>query len=67
MDFSASNTALWHTLIQLGLIGLVMLTGNLMRRKIKPLRLSLLPTAVIGGFVALFLRQMGYCLSTSRF
>ena len=60
MDFSASNIALWHSLIQLGLIGLVMLPGNLMRRKIKPLRLSLLPTAVIGGFIALFLRQMGY-------
>ncbi|MDW7655702.1 MAG: sodium/glutamate symporter [Bacillota bacterium] len=60
MDFSASNTALWHMIIQLGLLSMVMLIGNLMRRKIKPLRLSLLPTAVIGGFIALFLRQMGW-------
>ena len=60
MDFSASNTALWHMIIQLGLLSTVMLIGNLMRRKIKPLRLSLLPTAVIGGFIALFLRQMGW-------
>ena len=60
MDFTASNQALWHMIIQIGLISLVMLVGNLMRRKIKPLRLSLLPTAVIGGFAALFLRQMGW-------
>ncbi|NLM76696.1 MAG: sodium:glutamate symporter [Ruminococcaceae bacterium] len=60
MNFTASNTALWHIIIQLGLLGLVMLLGNLLRRKIKPLRLSLLPTAVIGGFVALFLRHMGW-------
>jgi ESS family glutamate:Na+ symporter len=60
MDFSASNTALWHMIIQLGLLSMVMLIGNLMRRKIKPLRLSLLPTAVIGGFIALFLRQMDW-------
>jgi glutamate:Na+ symporter, ESS family len=60
MDFSAFNTDLWHIIIQVGLLAIVMLTGNLFRRKIKPLRLSLLPTAVIGGFIALFLRQAGW-------
>ncbi len=60
MDFTASNTSLWNGLIQIGLLSLMMLAGNLLRRKIKPLRRSLLPTAVIGGFVALLMRHLGW-------
>lgn len=60
MDFSASNAPLWYGIIQIGLLSLMLLLGNLLRRKIKPLRLSLLPTAVIGGFAALFLRHKGW-------
>ena len=60
MDFTASNTDLWQGIIQLGFLCSVVLIGNLLRRKIKPLRLSLLPTAVIGGFIALIIRQMGW-------
>jgi glutamate:Na+ symporter, ESS family len=52
MDFSASNTSLWDMIIQVGILGVVMLLGNMLRRKIPILGKSLLPTSVIGGFVA---------------
>jgi glutamate:Na+ symporter, ESS family len=60
VDFSASNTLLWFGIIQFGILGVLMLAGNTLRRKIPLLRKSLLPTAVIGGFIALFLRQLGW-------
>ncbi len=67
MDFTASNTSLWHGLIQIGFLSLMILVGNLLRRKIKLLRISLLPTAVIGGFVGLGLRQLGWLPSSPVF
>ncbi|NLN83089.1 MAG: sodium:glutamate symporter [Firmicutes bacterium] len=60
MDFSASNQGLWHGVIQLGFLTFAILFGNLLRRKIKIIRLSLLPTSVIGGFIGLFLKSMGW-------
>ena len=60
MDFSGSNLSLWSIIIQSGMLGLLILAGNTLRRKFPPLRKSLLPTAVIAGFLALFLRQMGW-------
>jgi len=60
MDFSGSNTALWSIIVQSGLLGLMILVGNTLRRKIPLLRKSLLPTAVIAGFAGLFFRQIGW-------
>ena len=60
MDFSVSNTALWSSIVQFGLLAVVLLVGNTLRRKVGFLRQSLLPTAVIGGFIALGLRQLGW-------
>jgi ESS family glutamate:Na+ symporter len=60
MDFSASNTKLWASVLQLGLLCAILLTANVLRRKVPFLRKSLLPTAVIGGFLALGLRLTGW-------
>ena len=59
MDFSAANTSLWNIIIQLGIIAAVILFSTFLRRKIPFIRDSLLPTAVLGGFILFFLRQLG--------
>lgn len=60
MDFSASNTELWSKLIQFGVLSAVVLIANVLRRKIPFLTKSLLPTAVVAGFLALALRLCGW-------
>ncbi len=56
MDLSASNETLWRAVLQLGYLGAILLFANVVRRKVPFFRKSLLPTAVIGGFLALLLR-----------
>lgn len=56
MDFSAANSALWNGIIQFGTISGILLLANLMRRKIPFIKKSLMPTAVLGGFLLLLLR-----------
>ncbi len=58
MDFSAANTALWNSMIQFGIIAGVILFANFLRRKIPFIRKSLMPTAVLGGFLLLILRNL---------
>lgn len=59
MDFSSANIALWNPVIQLGLIAAVILLANVLRRKIRLIQNSLMPTAVLGGFIMLLLRTLG--------
>jgi ESS family glutamate:Na+ symporter len=59
MDFSAANTGLWNIIIQLGIIAAVILVSTFLRRKIPFIRDSLLPTAVLGGFLLFILRHVG--------
>lgn len=59
MDFSSANLALWNVMVQFGFIAGVMLVANALRRKIPMIRRSLMPTAVIAGFLALLLRLSG--------
>ncbi|MEG1548264.1 MAG: sodium:glutamate symporter [Clostridia bacterium] len=59
MDFSAANTALWNIMIQFGIMAGVVLLANLLRRKIALVRNSLMPTAVLAGFLLLVLRNLG--------
>ena len=59
MDFSSANTLLWSIIVQGGALSLLLLLGNLLRRKVPLFRRSLLPTAVIAGFIGLLLRQTG--------
>lgn len=57
MDFSAANVSLWNSIIQLGILAAVILFSQFLRRKIPFFRDSLLPTAVLGGFILFLLRQ----------
>ncbi len=56
MDFSAANTNLWSPVVQLGIIAGLILLANVLRRKVKFISTSLLPTAVLAGFILLILR-----------
>lgn len=59
MDFSAANTSLWGSIIQLGIIAGIILLSTFLRRKVPLIRSSLVPTAVLGGFLLLLLRLTG--------
>ena len=59
MDFSAANTNLWSFLLQFGAIAGVLLLANLLRRKLPFVRKTLMPTAVLAGFLLLVLRMCG--------
>lgn len=57
MDYSAANTSLWNPIIQVGIIAALIILSNILRRKVKFVRQSLMPTAVIAGFILLILRS----------
>lgn len=59
MDFSAANTTLWKPMVQLGIIAGLILLANVLRRKVRLIRTSLMPTAVLAGFILLLLRSTG--------
>ena len=59
MNFTASNTELWNIIIQIGLIALFLLLANVLRRKVPFFKKSLMPTAVLAGFLFLILRTAG--------
>ncbi len=59
MDFSAANTALWDMVVQFGIISAIILAANALRRNFKFFRDSLMPIAVLGGFMLLLLRSIG--------
>ena len=60
MDFSSAHVALWAPLIQIGIIAMLILVANVLRRKIAFIRNSLMPTAVLAGFLMLLLRNLGF-------
>lgn len=57
MDFSAANTGLWNFNIQFGILAGLLVFANILSRKITFIRKAMIPTAVFGGFIALFLRE----------
>ncbi len=59
MDFSSVNTQLWNPIIQIGIIAGLILLSNVLRRKINFVKKSLMPTAVLAGFILLVIRQTG--------
>lgn len=59
MLYSAENTAIWNVVVQLGIISVAILVSTFLRRKIPFVRKSLLPTAVLAGFLLLILRNIG--------
>ena len=59
MDYSAANQSLWNIIIQLGLIAGAILLAMLLRQKLGFIRKSLMPVAVLGGFLLLVLKYVG--------
>jgi ESS family glutamate:Na+ symporter len=59
MDYSNVNASLWNVIIQFGIIAVVILFANFLRRKVSFVRNSLMPTAVLGGFIMLIVRSVG--------
>ena len=59
MDYSAANASLWNVVIQLGFIAGAILVAGLLRNNIKFVRKSMMPVAVIGGFLLLILKCLG--------
>ena len=67
MDFSAANTALWAPIVQIGIIAGLILLANVLRRKIPFVQKSLIPTAVLAGFILLLLRSFHIVNVTAEF
>ena len=53
MDYSAANLALWNIIIQLGLIAGAILLAQFLRAKLAFIRGSMMPVAVLSGFLLL--------------
>ena len=53
-DFTLANYGdVWHFMVQLGLLLLFMLAGNILRRTIPLFRKCLVPSALLGGALLL--------------
>lgn len=59
MDFSATNTLLWEPVIGFGLIAAAIIISITLQRNIPFIRKTMLPTAVLAGFLLLALREFG--------
>ena len=59
-DFTLTNyDAVWGFLVQLGLLLLFLVLGNILRRTIPPLRRCLIPSALLGGALLLVVNIIG--------
>ena len=56
MDYSAANVTLWNSITQIGIIALTIIVANILRRRVPFIRKSMMPTAVLGGFILLILK-----------
>ena len=59
MDYSAANTQLWNSIIQIVLIAITILIANVLRRKVGFIKRAVIPTAVLGGFLLLIAKWIG--------
>ena len=59
MDFSSANTGLWAPIVQIGIIAGLILFANVLRRKIIFIQKTMLPTAVLAGFIMLGIKASG--------
>ena len=59
MDYSAANTVLWNPIIQIGIIAAALMVAHILRRRVPFIRRSLMPTAVLAGFLLLILKVTG--------
>ena len=59
MDYSAANHEIWNVIIQFGYIAAVVLAAYALRQNVPLIRKSMIPVAVLGGFILLILKQCG--------
>ncbi len=59
MDYSAANQELWGFIITLGIMGLALGVALVMRNRLAFIRRSMMPTAVLAGFLLLIARETG--------
>ena len=59
MDYSALNTGLWKPIMQFGYIAVAVLLANILRRRVRFVRGSMMPVAVLGGFLLLAAKYLG--------
>ena len=59
MDFSSANKELWSFIITSGILAILLLLANLLRRKTRFFRNALAPTSVIAGFIGLIVSESG--------
>lgn len=57
-DFTSPDS--WQSIYYFGIIAVLLLLGNTLRRKVPFLRRSLLPSAVIAGFLGLLIKEFIY-------
>ncbi len=58
--FDFTNPDAWQSIYYFGIIAVLLLLGNTLRRKVPFLRRSLLPSAVIAGFLGLLIKEFIY-------
>lgn len=59
MDFSAANVSLWNSVLQVGIIAIMILLANMIRKRVPFIKKSMIPTAVLAGFIMLLLKLTG--------
>ena len=59
MDYSAANSGLWKFVIELGLIAAAILAAHYLCRKIKFIQKTMMPMAVLAGFLLLAAKYLG--------
>lgn len=53
---SFSTPDVWHAIVQFIIVAVAVLFGNILRRKVKILKRSLMPSALLGGLIILLLK-----------
>ena len=66
MDYSAANKELWNMIIQLGLISGVVLISGFLRSRVKFVQKTMMPIAVLGGFLLLGIKYTGLITDSWR-
>ncbi len=53
---SFATPEVWHAIVQFFIVAVAVLAGNVLRRKVRILRRSLMPSALLGGLIILLLK-----------
>lgn len=59
MDYSAANGGLWKFVIELGMIAAAIMAAHYFYRRVRLIRRTMLPVAVLAGFMLLAAKYMG--------